>query len=174
MCKICTEAVHCVALWTGVTLQVWIWTRVTLQVWTFVKYVSYTKCCGLDKWMNLHCTSEVSNASAKRKQHHTSRKHENDRLKTHAAFWDHGGEPEINLCGHLMSQRFVEEFICNQQSCKVKMPAANGVCKYISSNTFHWNIPLHKYNVNTKSPDFPHRNASKLHCIDTNQGGLGG
>ena len=29
MCKVCTEAVHCVALWT----------RVTLQVWTCVKYV---------------------------------------------------------------------------------------------------------------------------------------
>ena len=29
MCKVCTEAVHCVALWT----------RVTLQVWACVKYV---------------------------------------------------------------------------------------------------------------------------------------
>ena len=29
MCKVCTEAVHSVALWT----------RVTLQVWTCVKYV---------------------------------------------------------------------------------------------------------------------------------------
>ena len=125
---------------------------------------TYTKCCGLDKWVNLHCTSEVSNASAKRKQHQTLRKHANDRQKTHSAFWNHGGEPEINLCGHLMSQRFVEEFICNQQSCKVKMLAANVVCKYISSNKFHWNIPLHKYNVNIKSPDFPKRNASKSHC----------
>ena len=52
MCKVCTEAVHSVALWTRVTLQVWtcvkyvavhsvaLWTRVTLQVWTCVKYVS--------------------------------------------------------------------------------------------------------------------------------------
>ena len=52
MCKVCTEAVHSVGLWTRVTLQVWtcvkyvavhsvaLWTRVTLQVWTCVKYVS--------------------------------------------------------------------------------------------------------------------------------------
>ena len=53
MCKVCTEAVHSVALWTRVTLQFWtcvkyvpkqstpwtLWTRVTLQVWTCVKYV---------------------------------------------------------------------------------------------------------------------------------------
>ena len=52
-CKECTETVHCVALWTRVTLQVLdmckicteavhcvaLWTRVTLQVWTCVKYV---------------------------------------------------------------------------------------------------------------------------------------
>ena len=45
MCKVCTEAVHCVALWTRVTSQVWtcvwvaLWTRVTSQVWTCVRYV---------------------------------------------------------------------------------------------------------------------------------------
>ena len=52
MCEVCTEAVHSVALWTRVTLQLWpcevcteavhsvaLWTRVTLQLWTFVKYV---------------------------------------------------------------------------------------------------------------------------------------
>ena len=51
MCKVCTEAVHSVALWTRVTLQVWacvkyvptvhsvaLWTRVTLQPWACVKY----------------------------------------------------------------------------------------------------------------------------------------
>ena len=54
MCEVCTEAVHSVALWTRVTLQLWtcvkyvlvqavhsvaLWTRVTLQLWTCVKYV---------------------------------------------------------------------------------------------------------------------------------------
>ena len=52
MCKVCTEAVHSVALWTRVTLgldmckvcteavhSVALWTRVTSQVWTCVKYV---------------------------------------------------------------------------------------------------------------------------------------
>ena len=50
--KVCTEAVHSVALWTRVTLgldmckvcteavhSVALWTRVTLQVWTCVHYV---------------------------------------------------------------------------------------------------------------------------------------
>ena len=49
-CEVCTEAVHSVALWTRVTLQLWtcvkycteavcsiaLWTRVTLQLWTCV------------------------------------------------------------------------------------------------------------------------------------------
>ena len=58
MCEVCTEAVHSVALWTRVTLQLWtcvkcmyrsspfnsvaLWTRVTgyiIQPWTCVKYV---------------------------------------------------------------------------------------------------------------------------------------
>ena len=51
MCEVCTEAVHCVALWTRVTLLgmcevcteavhcVALWTRVTLQAWACVKYV---------------------------------------------------------------------------------------------------------------------------------------
>ena len=54
MCEVCTEAVHSVALWTRVTVQLWtcvkyvlvqavhsvaLWTRVTLQLWTCVKYV---------------------------------------------------------------------------------------------------------------------------------------
>ena len=52
MCEVCSEAVHSVALWTRVTLQLWtcevcteavhsvaLWTRVTLQLWTCVKCV---------------------------------------------------------------------------------------------------------------------------------------
>ena len=56
MCKVCTEAVHCVALWTRVTSCyitgldmskvcteavhcVALWTRVTSQVWTCLRYV---------------------------------------------------------------------------------------------------------------------------------------
>ena len=54
MCEVCTKAVHSVALWTRVTLQLWtcvkyvlvqavhavaLRTRVTLQLWTCVKYV---------------------------------------------------------------------------------------------------------------------------------------
>ena len=52
MCRVCTEAVHSVALWARVTSQVWtckvcteavhsvaLWTRVTSQVWTCVEYV---------------------------------------------------------------------------------------------------------------------------------------
>ena len=57
MCEVCTKAVHSVALWTQVTLQLWtcsknvlaqavhsvaLRTRVTLQLWTCVKYVPVT------------------------------------------------------------------------------------------------------------------------------------
>ena len=59
MCKVCTEAVHSVALWTRGTLQVWtcvkyvhsvaLWTRVTLQVWTCVQYRSSPFCSTLNR-----------------------------------------------------------------------------------------------------------------------------
>ena len=53
MCEVCTEAVHCIALWTRVTSQLWTCVKymyrssplrstfntITSQLWTCVKYV---------------------------------------------------------------------------------------------------------------------------------------
>ena len=57
MCKVCAEAVHCAALWT----------RVTLQVWTCVKYVH-----SVALWTRVMCAQSVEShmcASAKECHH---------------------------------------------------------------------------------------------------------
>ena len=51
MCQVCTEAVHCVALWTGTISQVWTWVKYVPQQ----KNENYCVFCHRKTWIARAC-----------------------------------------------------------------------------------------------------------------------